>query len=125
MIRFIRFGLTIVVVLCCLAECWGAVTAEQRKEVAELQSALTKAGNLFKQKKFKESADAVRQVQTGMEKLSASSDKEVLGLLEPLHGRLKIAHGLLEIEGLELPPLKELKAASAKTPDKAPATPAP
>ncbi|HND50924.1 MAG TPA: hypothetical protein PLV92_00950 [Pirellulaceae bacterium] len=99
-------------------------TADQREEARTLSVALTRAGNLFKEGKFKESADAVKDVQSKVEKLATTGGRDVMPLIEPLVGKLERAHALLELEGIELPPLKkmaDLAAAAAKPAETKPA----
>lgn len=87
----------------------AAPTAEQRQEVKALETAVTKAGNLYKDGKHQDAAAAIRDVQARMEKLLADGGKEMIPLLESLHARLVRAHALLELEGVELPELKKLE----------------
>src|SRR5204863_7657781 len=76
---------------------------------------LTKAGNLYKEKKFKEAGEVIKDVQTRMAKLSEGADQQMLTQLAPLHKRLANAHALLEVEGISLPELKPLEAKPAGT----------
>jgi mono/diheme cytochrome c family protein len=96
--------------------CLAQVSTAQRREIAALQNALRDAGRLYTAKKFSQSGQAVAQVQARLEKLSAGGDEQLLRQLEGLHNSLKKAHALLELEGVSLPPLKELGAAGE--PDK-------
>jgi hypothetical protein len=95
----------------------AAPTAEQRAEILALGTLLTKAGNQYKESKFKDSGETIKEVQTRLEKLFDAADQQTLAQLEPLHKRLTQAHSLLEVEGITLPKLKAL-------PDKATAKPA-
>lgn len=99
----------------------AAPTAEQRAELSAVATLMTKAGNLFQNSKFKEAAEAVKEVQTRLEKLAASGDAQVVSQLEVIHKRLTNAHALLELEGIELPELKPLAALAAMAEPKAPA----
>ena len=91
----------------------AAPTPEQRAEIAAVAALLTKAGNLFKNSKFKEAGEAVKEVQTRMEKLAEGADQQMVLQLEAVHKRLVNAHALLELEGVTLPPLKRLESAPA------------
>jgi hypothetical protein len=46
----------------------GAPTAQQRAEIQAISTLLTKAGNLYKESKFKEAGEAVKGVQNRLEK---------------------------------------------------------
>jgi len=100
----------------------GAITAEQRKQIEQLNESVTQAARLFVEGRFADSSEIVRRVQGECEKLAAGSDPQVLAALETIHGRLSKAHALLELEGIELPPLKPLGAGAA--PEARPMTPA-
>ncbi|MFM7845495.1 MAG: c-type cytochrome domain-containing protein [Planctomycetota bacterium] len=93
-------------------------TAEEREAIRELSVSLTKAGNLYKEGKFKESADVVKDVQGKVETLAASGKRDLLPLIDPLYGKLERAHALLELEGLELPVLKKPRDVAADAPAK-------
>ncbi len=99
----------------------AAPTAEQRAELAAVSTLMTKAGNLFQNSKFKDAAEAVKEVQSRLEKLAASGDAQVVSQLEAIHKRLTNAHALLELEGIELPELKPLAALAAMAEPKTPA----
>lgn len=122
MSKFVSFVLLIALALICVpSTALAALTPEQKKQGQELQTAVKKAGNLLTQKKYKESADAVRQAQELLDKLAEGADKDLLKILEPIHATLKKTHGQLELEGYELPALKELgpaKQADKTTPGK-------
>ncbi|WP_202921039.1 c-type cytochrome domain-containing protein [Anatilimnocola aggregata] len=92
---------------------WAAPTAEQREELAAIATLMTKAGNLFQNGKHKEAADAVKEVQSRLEKIAAVGDDQITNQLVPIHKRLTNAHALLELEGLTLPELKPLAALAA------------
>jgi len=91
----------------------AAPTPQQRAEIAAVAALLTKAGNLYKNNKFKEAGDAVKEVQARMEKLADGADQQMVLQLEAVHKRLVNAHALLELEGVTLPPLKRLESAPA------------
>lgn len=98
-------------------------TAAQRSEARDLSVAVTKAGNLFKDGKFKESADVLKDVQGRLEKLVAEGGADITPLVEPLFGKLERAHALLELEGVTLPPLKKPTEAGAPADKPAPGAP--
>lgn len=91
----------------------AAPTAEQRAEILALGTQMTKAGNLFKDGKFKESADVVKDAQERLGKLVEGADEQTIGQLQTLYQRLVKAHALLELEGVTLPELKPLEAKPA------------
>src|SRR5262245_214780 len=88
-------------------------TAEQRAEIQAIGTLLTKAGNLYKESKFKEAGEVVKEVQSRLDKLAGGGDQQVITQLGPLHKRLVNAHALLELEGIALPALKPLEVKSA------------
>ncbi|HZN35865.1 MAG TPA: c-type cytochrome domain-containing protein [Pirellulaceae bacterium] len=102
-------------VLLVLAATWliriplaAAATPEQRAEMAAVGTLLTKAGNLYKNSKFKEAGEAVKEVQSRLEKLAEGADPQMGQQLEAMHKRLINAHALLELEGISLAALKPL-----------------
>ncbi|ADB19047.1 hypothetical protein Psta_4401 [Pirellula staleyi DSM 6068] len=107
----VTFALLSLVALLGLASTSHAVaTPEQRAEIAAISTLTSKAANLFKAGKFKESGEAVAEVQTRIEKLAESGDAQVIELLAPTYRRLLNAHAVLELEGITLPALKPLEA---------------
>ncbi len=92
----------------------AAPTVEQRKAAKAIADTLTVAGNLYKEGKFKESANSIRSAQAEFEKLAAEADKELLEALEATYSRLKTAHSLLELEGEKLSPIKMPSAPTTK-----------
>jgi hypothetical protein len=88
----------------------AAPTAEQRAEIAAINTLLTKAGSLYKESKFKEAGDAVKEVQTRLAHIAEGADQQTINQLSPIHKRLVNAHALLELEGVSLPELKPLEA---------------
>jgi mono/diheme cytochrome c family protein len=83
------------------------VTPQQRKVELELRTAVKKAGNLFSQGKFDESADVVIEVQRKFDKAMKEPTEQTLSLFSKVFNSLKKAHALLELEGVSLPELKE------------------
>jgi len=90
----------------------AAISPEQRREVMAVSTALNKVNTLFGRDQFAKSAEGVAELQERFEKLAASGDAEVLRALEDVHKKLIRTHALLELEGIELPPLPELKPAA-------------
>lgn len=86
----------------------AAIPAAQRRQIEALEPLVVKAGRLFLDKRYKESGNVVREIQTKLDDLAASGDKEVLAELAKIQRRLEKAHTLLELEGISLPPLKKL-----------------
>ena len=80
---------------------------------------MREASSLYSQAKYQESADVVREVQQRIEELAAEADEALVALLDPVYRRVVRAHALLELEGVELPPLKPLKP-RAEAPAKPP-----
>jgi len=95
-----------------VSQAQASPTAEQRAEIGAISTLMTKAANLFTNSKFKESGEAVKEVQQRIEKLAASGDEQVIAQLGAIHKRLTNAHALLELEGVALPELKPLTAAA-------------
>ena len=90
----------------------AAISPEQRQELTEVSTALNKATTLFGRDQFAKSADGIAELQDRFEKLAASGDAEVHRALEDVHKKFIRLHALLELEGIELPPLPELKPAA-------------
>ncbi len=99
----------------CVSLAAAAPTAEQRKQIRDLETAVQKAGNLYTQGKYKECGQVLTEVQAQFDELAAGGDSEVIGLLQGVYPRLLKAHALLELEGVRLPPLTK--------PGMAPSTP--
>jgi mono/diheme cytochrome c family protein len=91
----------------------AAPTPEQRKEIAELGTLLTKAGNLYKESKFQEAGDTIKDIQTRVEKLTDGADEQLITQVEPIHKRLSNAQALLRAKGVTLAELKPLPAKAA------------
>jgi mono/diheme cytochrome c family protein len=88
----------------------AAPTAEQRAEILAIGTVITKAGNLYKDGKYKEAAEAIKDAQSRVEKLAEGADNQLVTQLASAHKRLTNAHALLELEGVSLPELKPLEA---------------
>jgi cytochrome c len=123
--RFIFTCLALGILLAAWAA--AAATPEQRAEILAVGTLMTKAGNLFNEKKFQEAGEAVKDAQGKVEKLAKSADRQMLDQLEPIYKRISAAHAKLKTEGIALPELKPLpdaKAAPAKTSPAAKTAPA-
>lgn len=95
--------------LVCLAVPVAAELSEStQEELAALNERVSDAGRLFIQKEFLECGDAIKEVQAKLEEMAKGSDAELMAVLKPIHARLEKAHALLELEGVDLPPLKPL-----------------
>ena len=94
---------------------WAAPTAAQRRERKALMTQLIKAGALYNQGKYEDSGKVIQQVLERTEKLLESADRDLIQLVKPVYRRLVHAHALLELEGIELPALKKLEAATKPT----------
>jgi hypothetical protein len=104
--------LAALVLLCLATACaWAAPTAEQKAELATVTELITKAGALFKEKKFGECAEVIKEAQAKVEALAESGDRYVLEKLAKPHDQLTKAHALLELEAIELPALQPLPEA--------------
>ena len=104
-------------------QCIAAPTFQQRQAAKSLADAIGKAGMLYKDGKFKESADAIRKIQEDFDSLVKEGDADLLKMVKPIYDRLKTAHSLLELEGYKLPALSLPSASS--TPKPIPGTPKP
>lgn len=102
----------------------AAPTAPQRAEILAIGTLLTKAGNLYKESKFKDAGEVIKEIQTRLAKVAEGADQQTIEQLLPMHKRLVNAHALLELEGIKLPELKPLetpKPAATTTGKTAPA----
>lgn len=91
----------------------AAIPAPLQREIDALDAAVSRAGRLFLEKKFREAATVLRDVQTKLDKLATTDNAEVREALAAVHGRLEKAHALLEVEGFSLPPLSKLPGAAS------------
>ena len=83
------------------------LTPQMRKAENALRIKITRAGNWFAQGKIDESADLVEEVQKEFEEQMKGADQQRLALYSKVYNMLKKAHALLELEGIELPALKQ------------------
>ncbi|GAB5403274.1 MAG: hypothetical protein Aurels2KO_15050 [Aureliella sp.] len=97
------------------------VTAEQRRQIADLATQSKSASLLFAKGDMEASAEAVRTIQSELLSLLRSNpDPVLLRLARPLYQRLATAHGLLELEAVELdalPTWKEISKFKPPEPD--------
>ncbi|MEX2173836.1 MAG: c-type cytochrome domain-containing protein [Pirellulaceae bacterium] len=105
----VRLILSTFLVLILSLSARAAPTLQQRAEIGAIGTLMAKAGRLFQEEKFQESADAVKDAQARLEKLAAAADVQLLAQLTALHKRLTNAYALLELEGITLPELKPLE----------------
>lgn len=112
MTRFPAFFLVAGMALCLVgvnSSMVEAATAAQIRAAKTLNTQIRNAGTLFVQGKFEESAAVVKIVQTKLAELAKDADEEIIKLLEPVQNRVIRAHALLELEGIELPPIVPLE----------------
>lgn len=83
----------------------AAPTAEQRKQALALQAEIRKAGSLYKEGKFQESAELLAKVQEKAAALAQQTGPDAQRLLKAVYDSLEKAHALLEVEGVSLPPI--------------------
>src|SRR5690349_7904396 len=86
----------------------AAPTPEQHKEIGELGTLLTKAGNLYKESKFQEAGEIIKDIQSRVEKLTIDADQQLVTQVEPIYRRMVNAHALLALKGVTLADLKPL-----------------
>ena len=105
---------TLTVAAACLAilsfaaEGAAAPSPEQLAKLRAAEADLKQAGQLFGQKKYKDSGEHVKSAQSKLAELAADPEaKELARNMKGLQARLKRAHALLELEGISLPPLEE------------------
>jgi cytochrome c553 len=88
----------------------AAPTAQQRQEISSIGGLVTKAANLYKDDKFKESGEAIKEALTRLDKLVEGADEQLISQLGTLHKRLAETHARLELEGIKLPELRPLES---------------
>jgi len=69
------------------------------KTIKEIKSMIDKAGSLYNEKNFEESAQQIRKAQTKMIETASAMDTESTGKLKKDYNRLVKAQGLLEGKG--------------------------
>jgi len=93
-------------VLSASAPCGADVTPEQRRQLSQSRDQIVEAGRLYQQRQYRQSGELVAQVQARLEELAQGGDRELLNTIAVLYPSLEKAHALLELEGVDLPPLK-------------------
>lgn len=114
------------VAICSLAYAGIAIaapTAEQKAEVVAVGELVKQAGNLFKEKKFKECGEVIKQAQAKSEALAGTGERLLINQIEPLYKRIASAHALLELEGVELPEFKAFAEIKGEKPTAEPKKP--
>ena len=94
----------------------GAITAEQRKQLKELNDGVREAGKLFNESKFAESAEKVTAIQAALIRLLETKDADLQKESKRLFIILQTAHGKLELEGAVLEPMPTWEALTAGSP---------
>ena len=90
--------------------------ADLKRKTREWSKTITKAGRLFKVKKFDESADLVNEVQRAVERHVADADEKTLKALRPIHKKLTKAHQLLTAQNVTLRSLKPFPGSGTEEP---------
>ncbi len=95
-----------------LISCWGGATlapsilfaaeAEDRTSWAEVRAELRRAGKLYQEGQFQDSADLVKSIQSRLANMSATTAAEKAER-KAVHRSLQKAQTLLELEGISLP----------------------
>ena len=82
-----------------------AVTDDRKQQVKDMHQLLARAGKLYKQGDFQESARLLGEIQVQFEQLAERRDPMLAKALRKVHKFLKRGHVRLELEGFKLPPL--------------------
>src|SRR5215207_625521 len=104
--RFARRWAAVFVAVCCapgervLA---APPTTVERGQVKQAESALSKAGNLFRAKKYRESGDAANEALELLKSLPADDSSAWESLLGPARKQLSRAKELLAPQGVVIP----------------------
>jgi len=106
---FISRGLLLFALLIAATPVSGAITSEQRAEITAVSAALSRMTKLFDRDEFTQSAEGLADVRKRFDALAKDADADLIKALGDVHRKLVRAHALLELEGVELPPLEELK----------------
>lgn len=91
----------------------AAITPQQREQISALASQTRQAGQLFTEGKFKECAEQINAIQSGLSSLMPGAEPALQRQVKPIYSRLQRAHAMLELEGVSIDPLpawKELLA---------------
>lgn len=122
--RYISFATVLAALFATSLE--AAPTPEQMTKSKVVTAKLKKAGNLYKSKKIKESAEALREAQTAFtELLSIGEARDVAALAKPIRANLEKAQQLLSIEGQKFEPLPALSDLATAKPGEKPNPAAP
>ena len=89
----------------------AAPTRQQVDQAKAVTAKLTKAGNLYRTKKIKDSAEALREAQAEFESLVSGASPEIVVLTKSMRKNLEKAIQLLSLEGEKFEPLSELPEA--------------
>ncbi len=115
----------ILLIFCC-STLRAEPTPEQQRKITAAANYLKAAGRYFGQKRYPQSAAAVKSAQEEVEELTATGDAEIIKQLEPTIAQLKKVHSFFVKNGFKLPELNigEVKAAPAPGATPMPAVPA-
>src|SRR4051812_37829962 len=102
---------TAAAVFCMSFELPAAPNAEQRQEIEAITGLMVKAGTLFKENKFNDAGEAVKEAQTRLAKVAEGADQATVAQLAGIYQRVEVAHALLKGKGIELPALEPMMAA--------------
>ncbi|MBI82088.1 MAG: hypothetical protein CMJ81_02740 [Planctomycetaceae bacterium] len=83
-----------------------AVAEDRKRQIKDMDQSIARAGKLFKQGDFQESARLLREIQVQFGQLAERRDPTLTKALRKVHKSLKRAHVRLELEGFKLPPLQ-------------------
>jgi mono/diheme cytochrome c family protein len=78
-------------------------TAEQRSSVRAAETALKRAGTLYRAKKFGEAAEAIKDAEAALSELPTEPPRELAAMVAPVNKQLARARELLKAEGIDLP----------------------
>ncbi|MBI3839781.1 MAG: hypothetical protein HY288_17805 [Planctomycetia bacterium] len=81
-------------------------TAQQRASARSAAAALTKAGNLYRSKKFAAAGEALKDAQDGLAQIEGEPTGELAALTAPLEKQLAKTRDLLAAEGIIIPAAK-------------------
>ena len=106
----VQLGWMLALMIGLASPAFGQTTAAQRREAKRIEQAITQAGKAYTSKDFAKSGQLVTAAQASLEMMIAEPSPDLVKLLKPQFLRLKKAHGLLQLEGVELDPLEGLDA---------------
>lgn len=104
-------------------------TAAQKRDAAALRNRVRAAGQLYVQKKYRESGEAIKAAQAEAARLTADGNPDMVKLVLPLYTSLETARKLLEKQGVTVPAMEKPTAKTSidpfapKPPTTPPATP--